>query len=293
MSIATLPPPEEPIDNGTSTPSAPQFYPPPYVAPIDEDSLIVLNINGTNYNGRLTNNWSKRITRLNQLSVAIIRFLLRSLGGINFNVNITVNLPNPFDRPNWPGPINVEGQGFEVVIRLLKLILEKIDNLHYDLPKIVPVASVPEHWQLSREATRPQGVLLFGEWSQGETYIGPPKWETCVPHFIPGRIDSYSNEFGYWKGSRQGLVTLADNSKIIIYARDDNEIDRVLDRVLEDVDPDMKEGAYVKRGDIKGPPFSERYVRLRRIDYYSTGQRKMQQDLYTWYPRRSDGTGDI
>lgn len=293
MSIAVIPGPEEPIDNGTSTPSAPQFYPPPYVAPNDEDSLIVLNISGTNYNGRLTNNWSKRITRLNQLSVAIMRFLLRSLGGINFNVNITINLPNPFNIPGRPDFINVEGQGFEAIQRVLKIISEKVDNIHYDLPRIVPVASVVEHWQLKREALRPQGILLFGEWTPGETYIGSPKWQTCIPHFIPSRINSYSGSFGYWKGNRQGMVTLADNSKIIIYARDDNEIDRVFDRVLEDVEPDMKDGMYIKRGDYTGPPFSTRYVRLRRIDYYSTGQLKGPQDLYEWYPRRADGSGDV
>lgn len=281
-------PPERNLVPPSNLPPDVFFLPPPSPGDEEEDNRINLSMGGYSYDGTLTTNWNKRITRLNQLSVTVLRVLYRLMGALNFNVNIIVNLPNPFSQNREDAPQTINYEGFFAITELLKHLHTKVDNLHEDLQNIVPVASVVEHWQLKKEANRPQGILLFGEWEEGAPKIGPPKWQTCIPYFIPGREITYSNEFGYWKGNRQGIVTLSDNSKIIIYARDDDEIDRVFNRVLIDVRTDMKDDLYTKRGDYNGPPFSTRYVRLRRIDYYSTGQLRGPMDDYLWFPAEPD-----
>lgn len=279
-------PPERPLVPPANLPPEQFFLPPPSPGDEEEDNLIKLAMDGYSYEGTLTTNWNKRITRLNQLSVTVLRVLYRLMGALNFNVNIIINLPNPFSQDRDDEEKNINFEGFFAITELLRLLHIKVDNLHADLENITPVASVVEHWQLKKEALRPQCIFLFGEWEEGDEKIGAPKWQTAVPYFNFGLANSFDNDFGYWKGERQGILTLADNSKVIIYARDDEEITRMFNRYLEGIRGDMKDEHYIKKGDYHGPPFHTRYVRLRRIDYYSTGQLRGPMDDYRWFNAR-------
>lgn len=283
MSFSDVPPAERSlVPTGGTLPDA-FFQPPLFVTPTNKNNPLILNISGTNYAGSLTNNFSDRITRLNQFLVTILRLLYRLMGSLDFKVGLIINFPNPFDKPDYPPPKTITAEGFAGLIEAVNLLHRKVDNLHEDLPLIMPVASIVEHWQLKKEALRPQCIFLWGEWTEGDEKIGPPKWQTAVPYFDFSLVNSFDNSFGYWKGERQGLLTLSDNSKVIIYARDDEEIDRVFTRLLVGIREDMKEDLYIKKGEYNGPPFSTRYVRLRRVDYYSTGQLRGPMDAYQWF----------
>lgn len=286
MSIDEPIPDEEPLYPPSNLPPDALFLPPPAPPPDIKENLLYINIGDYQYEGYLLSNWSARITRLNQLAVTVLRVFYRFLGALNFNVNFIVNLPNPFSRDRADEPTTIGYEGFFALQELLTRLHTKVDNMHNDLEYIVPVASVVEHWQLKKEALRPQCIFLFGEWEEGSEKIGPPKWQTAVPYFDFSGAPSFGNDFGYWKGERQGVLTLADNSKVIIYARDDDEIDRMFTRYLEGIRADMKDEHYIKKGEYHGPPFHTRYVRLRRIDYYSTGQLRGPMDDYRWYSAR-------
>lgn len=262
------------------------FCPSPDIAETDIKSPIELIIGTTKYAGSLTTNWDKRLTNLNSLISTATKILLGLWGGVDLAVIFNIILPNPFDRPNRNPPQVLKGVGIDAVIKMLKVINDKVDNLHNDLEYVVPVASVVEHWQLKKEALRPQCIFLWGEWTLGQPNINPPKYQTSVPYFDFAQATDFDNTFGFHKGELQGIITLADNSKVIIYARDEVEVDRIFTRLLLGIREDMKEGAYIKKGEYKGPPFSQKYVRLRRIDYYETGQMRGPQDDYLWFPRQ-------
>lgn len=286
MPLNELPPPERPLVPSGNLPPETFFLPPPSSAPEDEDNTIKLEMGEYSYEGTLTTNWNKRITRLNELSVTVLRVLYRLMGAINFNFNLIIKLPNPFDLDRDDETKNLKYEGWFAIMESLRFLHLKVDNLSEDLQHITPVASVVEHWQLKKESLRPQCIFLFGEWSEGEEKIGSPKWQTAVPYFDFGRAASFDNSFGYWKGPHQGILTLDDNSKVIVYCRDEDEITRLFNRYLEGIRGDMKAEVYIKMGEYKGPPFSTRYVRLRRLDYYSTGQLRGPMDNYRWYPAR-------
>jgi len=261
------------------------YWPAKYVKPEDRLNPIELTIAGEDYPGTLTNTWTDRLTRIQKITTMAMRLLLGFLGGIDFTVNIVINLPNPFNRDNWPGPKTVNKKGFQALVEMIELLHRKVDNLHEDLLLIEPVASVVEHWQLKKEALRPQCIFLFGDYEQGADSIGAPKWQTCVPHFDFSLAPTFTNEWGYWKGPFQGILTLDDNSKVIVYARDKQEIERLFDRYLEGIPADLQMEAYTKIGEYKGPPFSSRFVRLRRVDYYVDGRLKGPPTDYLRYPR--------
>lgn len=276
--------PEDTLPTPTINTPIPFGFPLPYPAPQLRDAPIELTMGGNKYDGKLRTNWEDKYVRLNNLGISAMKILLKFAGGLNFNVNIIVNLPNPFDKPNFPKTTTVVGDGFPAIVNMLKVISEKIDNLHLDLPLIVPVASVVEHWQIRPEALRPQCIFLWGEWKPGDKVIGPPKYQTCVPYFDFAQAKSFNNTFGYLKGSRQGILTLSDNSKVIIYALNDAEIDRIFTRFRAGIQSAKLTGSFIKTGAIKGLPFETPQVRLRRIDFYATGQKRGPMTNYLWFP---------
>lgn len=284
--LPTDPPtPEDTLPTIPLNQPIPFGFPLPYPAPELRDAPIQLTMGGTAYGGVLRTNWQDRYTRLNNLGISAMRLLLKFAGGLNFNLNVTIQLPNPFDVSPARPPTHIDKDGFPALTDYMKVISDKIDNLHNDLPLIVPVASVVEHWQIRPEALRPQCIFLWGEWKEGDAYIGPPKWQNAVPYFDFALAKTFDNTFGFHKGSRQGILTLADNSKIIMYGRDDTEIDRIITRLKAGIRSDKLTGSFLKHGDIQGLPFSTVQVRLRRIDYYADGQKRGPLTDYLWFPR--------
>ena len=289
MPLADLPSQSEPTDDPLpprpSEAALQGFYPSPNPALRLRDSPIELSIDGYNYAGKLRTNWGDKLTKGNNIGLAILRTFLKLIDGIGFNINIIINLPNPFQRPDSPPNIIIDENGFPGLVKILEVINKKLDNIHEDLPLIVPCASVVEHWQIRPEALRPQCIFLWGDTQPNSLIIGPPKWQTAVPYYDFGLAATFSNQFSYIKGSCQGILTLKDNSKVILYAQNEAEVTRIFNRLLPGIRADMREGHFIKLGEYHGPPFSTRTVALRRIDYYDSGQMKGPQTDYLWFSR--------
>lgn len=256
------------------------------ITPIPEDLPLRLTMGGTTYNGFLKTDMPMRINRVGRLITDLwkrINFINASFSTV---LSHTFKYPRALVQEDEPIGKTVSGSAFGFIRLMLIEIDQKINNLVLDLEEIRPVASIPEHWQIRPESNRPMAVFLFGEWEEGSEMIDSPKWQICVPHAVLESITGFDNTFGYMKGSYQYLYTLNDNSKIIFYGDEPTEMDGVLERWKDIIDPAFLGGAFLKPGPIKGLPFSIRRLRLVRIDWYAAGILKSTPTNYIKFPRR-------
>jgi hypothetical protein len=258
--------------------------PPVAPVPVVRNSPISLNISGTQYSGFLQTDWLDRINRINVLQTTLVRLILAFQDGLNWRRTKIFQFRNPYNADRGSATVTVNQRGFPLLLTYLDVINDKLDNLHDDLPRIEAVASIVEHWQIKKEANRPFCAFLFGETFPEEGRIGSGKWQISVPHADFAAMDDFTNEFGYRKGPIQYLYTMSDNSKIMFYCRFTSEGDALLERLLQYVPTEFKEGAYLKVGEYKGPPFKNIYVRLRRIDWYEQGLLRNKPTFYRTFP---------
>jgi hypothetical protein len=99
------------------------------------------------------------------------------------------------------------------------------------------VASVPEWWQIRKEAGTPQLVIVWREKNPDGTW-GGTQYSVSVPH--PKSLEKPSSfpSLGiYKKGNHQLVLKLKDNSKLIINSRSDEEAVALKDRLVALIDP--------------------------------------------------------
>jgi hypothetical protein len=140
------------------------------------------------------------------------------------------------------------------------------------------IASVPEWWQLRAEAQRPQFVVIFAE-VLGTGKLTDSRWSLTIPHYnrpkgFKPRIPDYN------KGNFEGILTLTDNSKIIVNASSEMECKRVINalKILVDAKYRTQNGKAIKAkvGERLNSDFKKCKVTPTRGDFYSTGARNMQ-----------------
>jgi hypothetical protein len=131
------------------------------------------------------------------------------------------------------------------------------------------LAAVPEWWQLRPEAKRPQLILMCGEKLTGGK-IGPAKYVITIPHWKAGKLTAPPfAEFR--KGSIEGILTLADNSKLIINGINSREVERIISILKTSINTDMLKGASQKIGERKGLPFKEIIVIPKEARFFAEG----------------------
>ena len=131
----------------------------------------------------------------------------------------------------------IEGKasGFRALIGLQMAMFSRLNTLMEAICGIETSYSIPEHWQIPMEARRPQLIIDMAEYF-GNKRFGSAKYRITIPHFT-GNIKT-PPPFEYMdKGSVQGTQILTDNSKIICYAKNQAEADRILDLCLPWVQP--------------------------------------------------------
>ena len=136
------------------------------------------------------------------------------------------------------------------------------------------IATVPEWWQLRPEAQRPQGILLFRELRDDGT-IGNDRYSITIPHCTLTTPPSNPPLVEYKKGDFEGILTLKDNSKLIVNCETAIECNRVIDKLSQVIDNDYLEGSSRKIGKRSGLPFKQIKVVASGAHYYPNGVKSM------------------
>ena len=137
--------------------------------------------------------------------------------------------------------------------------------------------AVPEWWQIRIEGDRPQMVFLFGE-KLGENNYDTARYPITIPHPI---VQHYTTSPlpDYKKGQYEVLLTLKDNSKLIINAFSIDEAEKMLEACKAIIDPDYLDGSILRPiAPRKGPQLLEIVVGARRSEYFSTGLKNTKPD---------------
>lgn len=144
-------------------------------------------------------------------------------------------------------------------------------------------AAVPDWWQIRPEAGRPQLVIQFGE-DLGNGKVGSPMYAITIPHY-KGNKPKTSPVPGYKKGSWEEILTLNDNSKVVVNAYSQSEARKIINACQQIISPEYLTNSYLKGGTIrKGKALKEISVIPKMAKFFSTGQ---QNTIPDWIVRFS------
>ena len=148
----------------------------------------------------------------------------------------------------------------------------------------VPV--IPEYFPMRIGSERPQLIVLF----KPKTIINSNKnsrWSLSIPHFnftIANKETQLQKIPDYEKGKHQGVFTLKDNSKIIVYAKSNTEARRFIKSIVnndlvkqEQLHKSVITDDDIKVGEAKGT-YQEIEVTPTYAKYFLTGQKNLKPD---------------
>jgi len=101
---------------------------------------------------------------------------------------------------------------------------------------------------------------------------GPANNPVTIPHYSGPRNPSLPN---YRKGQWEGILTLNDNSKLIVNAYSKTEAERVIKWITRYINPTMLTKSFPKFGQRKGQPLKTILVTPRQAKFFPTGQQNM------------------
>lgn len=156
-----------------------------------------------------------------------------------------------------------------VQLALLKEIFFWIDLGHFS-DVIQATASVPEWWQLRAEAHRPQLVIQFANKGRAGR-PGRSRFSLTIPHFKTTTRITKSPLPPYRKGQHEGILTLFDNSKVIVNAFSEVEAERVLEAAKKHIKKKYLQNSHIKVGIRKGKKLKQDEVIPVLAHYYPTG----------------------
>lgn len=87
----------------------------------------------------------------------------------------------------------------------------------------------------------------------------------------------------YIKGDTEGILTLNDNSKLIVNCRDKDECLRIISLLKLWITPKYLEKATLKIGDRNGQPIEIREMRPKQAKYFSQGLRRLTPDWVAYF----------
>lgn len=137
------------------------------------------------------------------------------------------------------------------------------------------IATIPEHWQVRIEGGRPQLVYVFRE-KNDDGSLADSWYQIAVPHPDPKINKSNVPKLpNYRKGDWEYIITLKDNSKIVVNASDEanaktmvTAASAIVNEIMLDPMIPIKSGRRTAKN-----AFVERDVVLYQIDYYGNGAR--------------------
>jgi hypothetical protein len=163
-----------------------------------------------------------------------------------------------------------------------KLLFERIANSEaLQCTPVDAIASVPDWWQVRIEGNRPQLVVHFSEKDLSGN-LSSAKYVITIPH-PPANKPIYSPIGSYTKGNVEGILTLKDNSKLIVNALNAAEAERVIDEAIRIIDPAMLVSSFSKIGTRRGQPIKEITVYPCYARFFSTGYRNQKPDWTIYF----------
>lgn len=141
---------------------------------------------------------------------------------------------------------------------------------------IEAIAAVPEWWQVRPGANRPQLVILYAELKQ-DGKLGRSRYALTLPHYC--KEQAFRPIFpSYRKGQWEGILTLADNSKLIVNAVSQIEATTVINSLKVFIAPKQLEGSFSKVGERKGQELLRIKVVPVSARFFATGQKDTNPD---------------
>lgn len=221
---------------------------------------------------------SNRITRI-QADVANIINLLRINLDTKFSWEVQVKEKcNSTTTKKYSG----EKKGMEALMGITRDITKLLKDLQTTVCENDNAPVIPEWWQLRPEADRPQLVVLCAE-KKADGTLGSAKYVVTIPHYRYTSLTGFSPFPKLEKGSYQGILTLTDNSKVIIYAKSILEARSVLYNIYQNIQADHRLDFHPKVGPIGNPNFQEITVYPKYGKYFATGARKTVPDWVVAY----------
>lgn len=191
----------------------------------------------------------ERVNNNNTNILWIVQELLGLRGSSSWDYNWNYQLKPNFTQETIPIRQGT-GRGLFGLGQLINSAILMNLDIHKDLSAKDNAIAVPEHWQIPLEAQRPQLVVQSAE-KMSNGFLDSAKYVTTIPHYKHKEIRKIP-PFDYMdKGSTQGMLVLKDNSKVIIYVKNQNEAIRVINQIKQTIDPDYLTNSYVKLGRIQ------------------------------------------
>lgn len=168
-------------------------------------------------------------------------------------------------------------KGTESQVRLVASQLAELQAKQCSPMEAECVAAVPEWWQVRLGADRPQLVVLFAE-EMPDGKLGRSRFAVSIPHYNKpaGFIPPIPR---YKKGPWEGILTLSDNSKLIINAATQTEAYRVINALKPLIANEYLKGSFTKIGERRGQALKVRTVVPRTAKFFATGQKNMIPDF--------------
>jgi hypothetical protein len=136
--------------------------------------------------------------------------------------------------------------------------------------ELEPYAAVPEWWQLRPENHRPQLIIHFGE-VKADGSIGKAMYPLTIPHFSGDKENVKNIKWKWRKGSIEGILTLKDNSKLIVNAVSKEEAQKIIGLASQYISDNQLTDSFTKVGERKGQPFKQITVAPKVARFFAEG----------------------
>lgn len=184
--------------------------------------------------------------------------------------------------PDPAKKITYSDKGLRAINLALSGVQTKLTSLHQEFcQQELPIAAIPEWWQLRPESHRPQLIVQFGE-VRADGSIGKAMYPLTIPHFSGSKESAKKIDFKWRKGSVEGILTLKDNSKLIVNAVSKEEAAKIIGLASRYINTAQLANSFSKIGERKGQPFKQITVAPKVARYFADGAKSTNP---TWVVR--------
>ena len=146
------------------------------------------------------------------------------------------------------------------------------------------IAAVPEWWQVRAGADRPQLIVQYAQMLTPPGFTpakyGPPNHIITIPHYsVPADQTTREAFPPYQKGQAMSVLTLKDNSKLIVNCNSQRTAQILTDQLQSTIDSSQMNGAALSIGIRKGQALKTVVVYPRIVKYFANGQKDLKP---TW-----------
>lgn len=243
-----------------------------YWEPSCDVCYLLNSINNT------VNGTASQVTQI-QTNVTNILNLLRANLDTDFSWNFGIK-----EKCGDESDITYQGvkKGVPALIDMSKHLAKILADFQKSSCENDNFAVVPEWWQLRPEADRPQLIVQCAEKKEDGT-LGSAKYVVTIPHYRHETPHGFAPFYSLSKGSFQGMLTLKDNSKVIIYGDSIAHTRSVLVSIWNEIKFDYRLPFNPKVGPIGNPDFKEVTVYPKYGKYFATGAKKTVPDWVVRY----------